>query len=408
MLLQLPPELLLRVTDFMLVGRFFTSGGKQALQAMSLTCRAVFPFARAKLLRRIYASSGARATAVITEMRLWNDTQRRVVRELHVDHLGPTSGKADQKVSHDVLADLLALLPYLEFLEARHFLGVWVSDRLASALSRLDLLRTVIISSGNAWAPASGVFAFLSSLSPRASFDVIRINVPGRPKSSKRSLPKISIKSPRVLCIQEAWFDTAPGSLSREAMWAGFAASCGTTMAYLDISISWLHEDLLRAIAPTIRALCIRSASGLDVLAGWDGDCFNERQFQSDISLPQLECLRLPLETARKIPYLRVPMFSNVRVLVVPRPRTPDPPSAHLDVVWDNIARAKFELVGIAAIYVHAVAGRTPVQVHMFPSRGVAALRDAGTAVMDCEDSAYPDLLALLERRVCVSTTGLW
>ncbi|KZV93961.1 hypothetical protein EXIGLDRAFT_31136 [Exidia glandulosa HHB12029] len=100
-------------------------------------------------------------------------------------------------------------------------------------------------------------------------------------------------------------------------------------------------------------------------------------------------------------------MFSNLRILVVPRCHASDSPSAPLDVVWDKILSGKFEVVGNAA-YAGAINGRTPVQVHLFPWCGVAALRGVGTEVVDCEDSAFPDLLALVERRVCVSTKRLW
>lgn len=419
MLLKLPTELLLRIAESVLLPGIAWRAGLDTLKAMMLTCSTLRRIARDKLFRRLYIANGMRADLVVSTvivecyalvantvqlagLRAWTENERRVVRELHVDHVSPMSGKANKKVSHGALAEFLSLLPHISSLHVSRFLGAKIPTTLATALGLNNRLRTLSISCGSCDAHASGLYALLSSISPTAKLAVLRIDVPSQPKASKYTLPAFPTVSTQTLRISELWHDDSPKAVSRNNLWIGFAACCGTSMSALDIPLSWVHPALLSAVSPTLRALRIRTQTHYERAPKnftFDLDALLHHSFS------HLQSLHLPFQIALSITNYKAPIFAGVRVLVVACTSQPEPTSGPLPPVWNAIGLAGFELVIIAFSHFSSPG---VLSRECYPRRGAELLQKAGTQVLKCDGINNPDLLVLLEKRECVLTNGVW
>lgn len=277
-----------------------------------------------------------------------------------------------------------------------------MSPQLGAALGQMATMKT-LLASPKGGEDHAGILSILCSLDQTVTFDLIGVTMPNAPPATTFRLPAQPIASPTTLRLRQTdrfrYNNIMEQSrLSDRDLWQGFTACCGASMAYLDVPVHWLQPDLLRAIAPTIKALCLRSEG----TAGGIGLLRSGNQLLAQ-SMPRLEALQLPFYAVLDIDDFRAPMLADVRILVVNRyakiarrgVRNDDSPRT----AWSSMAQAAFDTVVIAA----ADVSWTDSQCYQYyPTEGATALQHAGSTVVDCEHIEYPDLLVLLKTGECI------
>lgn len=185
------------------------------------------------------------------------------MRELSIGPVSTDSFECYDDISHDALADLLALLPRLSVLALEGFSGENVSSKLGAALGRMVSVRTLLVSPAIDTEKPLAIFSILSSLNRTVAFDLVEITMPDLAALLAEAfpLPARPITHLTALRLRETGQPRLhPHMRSDWTFWQRLAACCGRSMAYLDIPFLWLQPALLAAITPTVSALCLRGA----------------------------------------------------------------------------------------------------------------------------------------------------